>query len=372
MNGEISEMTRLLEVEIEGFKFAVELGKDALKFLQRLAVIWANGLKWGLVDKNWRYGKEAGETNIYNLKSRCEEGITQFCMQKEDYAAWQKFAKKTGIPYVLLPCTEENSIAFAIGTRDVELYNFFQENLKKSTERQKVKEGLNDADDIERVDAEVVYEPPRSMDWSEYMYENGFMDCSDEEFDEVIRNTYGEQCTTLTQYREKFKETDPAKVDAQKKRSIEIYRKGVVADLQKEARFGAQVIVLERERFAGVDRDTGIAYFQISKDRWAGISSNRIMKDRDGNFQAVLNKDTTLTINTVVGDDSRPNGYRFENLGTLSVDQIRMMDKNWRENIENERRNAREVVTEISEQTKDSTKETAIAIAGARGRGGRR
>lgn len=337
-NNGISDMSHLLSVEVEGFKFAVELGKDAVKFLQRLAAIFSNALKWGMIDKSWRYFKDSGQTNTHNVKKlHASDATSTLPLNKADFAAWQKFAKKYGIVYCKLPGADKNTINVMIGNNDVPLIKLFEDICKDKLTKEQARKGAksasvseSDAPDLEKVDAEVVYEPPHVKNWNEYMYDNGFMDCSQEKFDDVLRETYGEQCTTLTQFIDRAMEgADPA---VQKKRSAEIFERCRKEDLNKEARAGALVVTFEKERFAGYDRKNKIVFFQMVRKppRWIGIPVNRLnwspgnsLENRKKDFTAVLNEQSQVKMYDIKFDKTAPKGFVFKPQEDLDIGRIK-------------------------------------------------
>lgn len=368
----ISDMSHLLSVEVEGFKFAVELGKDAVKFLQRLAAIFSNALKWGMIDKSWRYFKDSGQTNVHNVKKlHASDGSSTLPLNKADFAEWQKFAKKYRIVYCKLPGADKNTINVMIGNNDVSLTKLFEDICKGKLTKDQVKKGAETAPDsesaapdLEKVDAEVVYEPPHVKSWDEYMYDNGFMDCSQEEFDDILRETYGEQCTTLTQFIDRAMEgADP---EVQKKRSTEISVRCRKEDLNKEARAGAFVVTFEKERFAGYDKKNKIAFFQMVRKppRWIGVPIERVIRTNDNEFTAVLNDQSRVSINDIVFDEREAKGYRFEPQEELSLRQTSDLDRSWRGSVASER-----ISAHTEKMIKDQTQQvqiTAVTIANSR------
>lgn len=376
MDNGISDMSHLLSVEVEGFKFAVELGKDAVKFLQRLVAIFSNALKWGMIDKSWRYFKESGQTNLYNLKKlHASDGTSPVEISIEDFSAWQKFAKKYGIVYCKLPGANKNTVNFLIGNNDVPLLDLFNKMCKANLEKDQARKGRksatvteNDVPDLEKVEAEVVYEPPHVKDWAEYMYDNGFMDCSQEEFDDILRETYGEQCTTLSQFIDNAMESgDP---EIQKKKNTEMSERCRLEDLSKESRAGAVTISFEKKQFAGYDMQKQVAFFQIVKKpaRWMGIPVERLIKTKDNGFTAVLNDQSHVTINDLAFDERESKGYRFESKEELNLKQIRDLDRSWRDSIASERIGAREATKMIEDQQVQTTNVTVANSRGGRKR----
>lgn len=367
MDNGISDMTHLLSVEVEGFKFAVEMGRDAVKFLQRLTAIFSNALKWGMIDKSWRYYKESGPTNIANLRAKHPEGFTTLKMNKSDYEAFLKFAKKYNIAFIKAPCADKNSVAVWYGLNDVQLMEYFTKMSEEKLRKEQSKKGLektqgNEQDSVlEKVEAEVVYEPPRTMDMSDYMYENGFMDCSQEEFDDILRETYGEQCTTLTQFIDNAMEgADP---EAQKKRNAEVFEKCRIEDLSKESRAGAVTLSFEKKQFAGYDMQKQMAFFQIVKEpsRWMGIPLNRLIRKKD-EFIAVVTEQSHVTINDIAFDEREPKGYRFEPQEVLDLKQISDLDRSWRDSVASERISVHTTMF-ISEQSEEQQrKKQKIAV----------
>lgn len=371
MDNGISDMSHLLSVEVEGFKFAVELGRDAVKFLQRLAAIFSNALKWGMIDKSWRYFKDSGQTNAQNVKKlHTSDETSTLPLNKADFVAWQKFAKRYGIVYCKLPGADKNTINVMIGNNDVPLMDLFNDVCKAKLTKDQARKGAktapaseSDAPDLEKVDAEVVYEPPRVKSWDEYMYDNGFMDCSQEEFDDILRETYGEQCTTLTQFIDRA--MDGADPEAQKKRSAEILGKCRKEDLSKEARAGALVVTFEKKQFAGYDMQKRVAFFQIVKKppQWMGISVDRLIRTNDKGFTAVLNDQSRVSINNVVFDEREPKGYRFEPQEELNLKQISDLDQSWRDSVASERIS---VHTEKMTEKQNQVQTTAVALVNSR------
>lgn len=325
-NNGISDMSHLLSVEVEGFKFAVELGKDAVKFLQRLAAIFSNALKWGMIDKSWRYYKEAGATNIANFRAKHPEGFEALTINKKDYGAFLKFAKKYNLTFVKVPCANKNSVAVWYGKNDVQLINHFTNMRKQKLEKEQAKKGMEDPV-LERVEGEVVYEPPRVKDLSDYMYDNGYMDCSRKEFDDILLETYGEQCTTLTQFMEKSR--DGVNPDAQKKINTEIAERCRKEDLSKEARAGALVVTFEKKRYAGFDRQNQIVFFQMVRKppRWMGVPADRLIKTKENNFTAVLNDQSKTMLYDIKFSKSAPNGFSFTPQEQLNTDRVKELAK---------------------------------------------
>lgn len=374
MDNGISDMSHLLSVEVEGFKFAVELGKDAVKFLQRLVAIFSNALKWGMIDKSWRYFKESGKTNSFNVrKLHASDGTSTVPISNAYYDAWKKFAKKYGIVYCKLPGANKNTFNVMIGNNDAPLIKLFEDICKEKLTREQARKGAklsstseSHAQDMEKVDAEIVYEPPHVKSWTEYMYDNGFMDCSQEEFDDILRETYGEQCTTLTQFIDNAMEgADP---EAQKKRNAEIFEKCRIEDLSKESRAGAVTLSFEKKQFAGYDVQKQVAFFQIVKKpaRWMGIPIERLIRTKDNGFTAVLNDQSHVTINDIAFDEREPNGYRFEPKEELNFKQIRELDRSWRDSVASERIVARKA-TKMIEDQKQQVQTTAVTLVNSRG-----
>lgn len=372
-NNGISDMSHLLSVEVEGFKFAVELGKDAVKFLQRLAAIFSNALKWGMIDKSWRYFKDSGQTNTHNVKKlHASDATSTLPLNKADFAAWQKFAKKYGIVYCKLPGADKNTINVMIGNNDVPLIKLFEDICKDKLTKEQARKGAksasvseSDAPDLEKVDAEVVYEPPHVKNWNEYMYDNGFMDCSQEKFDDVLRETYGEQCTTLTQFIDRAMEgADP---ETQKKRNVEIYERCRVEDLSKESRAGAVTLSFEKKQFAGYDVQKQMAFFQIVKKppRWMGIPVDRLIRTNDKVFTAVLNDQSHVTINDIAFDEREPKGYRFNPQEVLDLKQISDLDRSWRDSDASER--ISDHVAKVIEDQAQQVQTTAVTLVNSRG-----
>lgn len=374
MDNGISDMSHLLSVEVEGFKFAVELGKDAVKFLQRLVAIFSNALKWGMIDKSWRYFKESGPTNIANFRAKHPEGFETLEMNKADYDAFLKFAKKYNLTFIKVPCADKNSISIWYGLNDVQLIEHFRKICEQKLEREQVKKRMEKVSEdeqdpvLEKVDAEIVYEPPRRMDLSDYMYDNGFMDCSQEEFDDILRETYGEQCTTLSQFIDNAMESgDP---ETQKKRNTEMSERCRLEDLSKELRAGAVTISFEKKQFAGYDMQKQVAFFQIVKKpaRWMGIPVERLIKTKDNGFTAVLNDQSHVTINDLAFDERESKGYRFESKEELNLKQIRDLDRSWRDSIASERIGVREATKMIEDQQVQTTNVTVANSRGGRKR----
>lgn len=371
MDNGISDMSHLLSVEVEGFKFAVEMGKDAVKFLQRLVAIFSNALKWGMIDKSWRYFKDTGQTNKFNVrKLHASDGTSTVPISKADFDVWQKFAKKYGIVYCKLPGVN-NTFNVMIGNNDVPLIKLFEDICKDRLTREQARKGAKSsstfeshAPDLEKVDAEIVYEPPRVKSWNEYMYDNGFMDCSQEEFDDILRETYGEQCTTLTQFIDNAMEgADP---EAQKKRNAEIFEKCRIEDLSKESRAGAVTLSFEKKQFAGYDMQKQMAFFQIVKEpsRWMGIPLNRLIRKKD-EFIAVVTDQSHVTINDIAFDEREPKGYRFEPQEVLDLQQIRELDRSWRDSVASERISAH--VAKAIEDQAQQVQTTAVTLVNSRG-----
>lgn len=370
MDNGISDMTHLLSVEVEGFKFAVEMGKDAVKFLQRLVAIFSNALKWGMIDKSWRYYKESGPTNIANLRDKHPEGFKTLKMNKTDFDAFLKFTKKYNLVFMKAPCADKNSVAVWYGINDIQLIDYFNEMCKEKLVEAQTQKGLkktqgNEQDSVlEKVEAEIVYEPPRTMDLSDYMYDNGFMDCSQEKFDDILRETYGEQCTTLTQFIDNA--MDGADPKAQKKRNVEIFQKCRIEDLSKESRAGAVTLSFEKKQFAGYDMQKQMAFFQIVKEppRWMGIPLNRLIRIND-EFIAVVTEQTHVTINNIAFDEREPKGYRFEPQEVLDLKQIRKLDRSWRDSVASERISAH--VAKAIEKQEQQVQTTAVTLVNSRG-----
>lgn len=372
MDNGISDMSHLLSVEVEGFKFAVEMGKDAVKFLQRLVAIFSNALKWGMIDKSWRYFKDTGQTNSFNVrKLHASDGTSTVPICKADFDAWQKFAKKYGIVYCKLPGADKNTFNVMIGNNDAPLIKLFEDICQDRLTREQARKGAKSsstsesyAPDLEKVDAEIVYEPPRVKNWNEYMYDNGFMDCSQEEFDDILRETYGEQCTTLTQFIDNAMEgADP---EAQKKRNAEIFEKCRIEDLSKESRAGAVTLSFEKKQFAGYDMQKQKAFFQIVKEppRWMGIPLNRLIRKKD-EFIAVVTDQSHVTINDIAFDEREPKGYRFEPQEVLDIQQIRELDRSWRDSVASERISAH--VAKAIEDQAQQVQTTAVTLVNSRG-----
>lgn len=371
-NNGISDMSHLLSVEVEGFKFAVELGKDAVKFLQRLAAIFSNALKWGMIDKSWRYFKDSGQTNAHNVKKlHASDATSTLPLNKADFAAWQKFAKKYGIVYCKLPGADKNTINVMIGNNDVPLMDLFSEICSAKLTKEQARKGAksasaseSDAPDLEKVDAEVVYEPPHVKSWDEYMYDNGFMDCSQEKFDDILRETYGEQCTTLTQFIDKAMER--VEPEAQKKRNVEISERCRIEDLSKESRAGAVTISFEKKQFAGYEMQKQMAFFQIVKKppRWMGIPVDRLIRTNDNEFTAVLNDQSHVTINGIAFDKREPKGYRFEPQEVLNLKQISDLDRSWRDSVASERISV--YTAKVIEDQEQQVQTTAVTLVNSR------
>lgn len=358
----IGDMSHLLSVEIEGFKFAVEMGKDAVKFLQRLAAIFSNALKWGMIDKSWRYFKESGQTNIVNLREKHPEGFDPYPINEKDYAVFLKFAKKYNMVFLKVPCADKNSVGVWVGKNDAPLMELFDQMCLDRLTKEQVRKAP-DIEDIEKVEGEVVYEPPRASNLSDYMYKNGFMDCSQEEFDVILRETYGEQCTTLTMFIEKSMEgADP---EAQKKRDAEIAERCRLEDLTKESQAGAVTISFDKKQFAGFDKQSQMVFFQMVKKppRWLGVPADRLIKMKDNSFTAVLNDQSRVTLNNIVFDGRELNGFRFESLEELNLAQVREVDRTWRNDIASERLVAHEAVARIKDQAQRQVQSTAVVIA---------
>lgn len=332
MDNSISDMSHLLSVEVEGFKFAVEMGKDAVKFLQRLVAIFSNALKWGMIDKSWRYFKESGPTNFANLRAKHPEGFDALKINKKDYDAFLKFAKKYNLSFMKAPCDDKNSVVVWYGKNDVQLIEHFTNMCKAKLEKEQTKKGMqkmqeNQDSMLEKVEAEIVYEPPRTMDLSDYMYDNGFMDCSQEEFDDILRETYGEQCTTLTQFIDNAMEgADP---ESQKKRNVEISEKCRIEDLSKEAKAGSIVVTFENKRFAGIDKQNHIVFFQMVRKppRWMGVPADRLIKTKDNNFTAVLNDQSKAMLYDIKFSKNAPNGFYFTPQEQLNTDRVKELVK---------------------------------------------
>lgn len=372
MDNGISDMTHLLSVEVEGFKFAVEMGKDAVKFLQRLVAIFSNAIKWGMIDKSWRYFKNSGQTNLFNVKKmHASDGTSTVPVCKVDFDTWQKFAKKYGIVYCKLPGTDKNTFNVMIGNNDAPLIKLFEDICKVSLTREQARKGAKSSSrsefhepDLEKVGAEIVYEPPHVKDWAEYMYDNGFMDCSQEEFDDILRETYGEQCTTLTQFIDNA--MDCADPKAQKKRNVEIFQKCRIEDLSKESRVGAVTLFFEKKQFAGYDMQKQMAFFQIVKEppRWMGIPLNCLIRKKD-EFIAVVTEQSHVTINDIVFDEREPKGYRFEPQELLNLKQISDLDRSWRDRVASERISAH--VAKAIEDQVQQVQTTAVTLVNSRG-----
>ena len=371
MDNRISDMSHLLRVEVEGFKFAVEMGKDAVKFLQRLVAIFSNALKWGMIDKSWRYFKDSGQSNSFNVKKMHEsDGTSTIPICKADFDAWQKFAKKYGIVYCKLPGKDKNTFNVMIGNNDVPLLNLFNEVRNAKLTKDQVKKNAefsstseSHAPDLEKVDAEIVYEPPHVQSWTDYMYDNDFMDCSQEKFDDILRETYGEQCTTLTQFIENAMEgADP---ETQKKTNAEIFEKCRIEDLSKESRAGAVTLSFEKKQFAGYDMQKQMAFFQIVKEppRWMGIPLNRLVRKKDV-FVAVLTEQSHVTINDIAFDEREPKGYRFEPKEELNLKQINDLDRSWRDSVVSERITSH--TAKLIEDQAQQVQTTAVALANSR------
>lgn len=368
MDNSISDMSHLLSVEVEGFKFAVEMGKDAVKFLQRLVAIFSNALKWGMIDKSWRYFKESGPTNFANLRAKHPEGFDALKINKKDYDAFLKFAKKYNLSFMKAPCDDKNSVVVWYGKNDVQLIDYFTKMCKEKLEKEQTKKGMQKTQEnqdpvLEKVEAEIVYEPPRTMDLSYYMYDNGFMDCTQEEFDDILRETYGEQCTTLTQFIENAMEgADP---ETQKKTNAEIFEKCRIEDLSKESRAGAVTLSFEKKQFAGYDMQKQMAFFQIVKEppRWMGIPLNRLVRKKDV-FVAVLTEQSHVTINDIAFDEREPKGYRFEPKEELNLKQINDLDRSWRDSVVSERITSH--TAKLIEDQAQQVQTTAVALANSR------
>lgn len=367
-NNGISDMSHLLSVEVEGFKFAVELGKDAVKFLQRLAAIFSNALKWGMIDKSWRQFKDSGQTNIANFRAKHPEGFDVVTMNKKDYDAFLKFAKKYNIVFMKAPCADENAVSVWIGRNDTPLVKEFENFIKNRIVKEQSRKGAKDVKASVERSEKIVHEPPKIMDLRDYMYENGFMDCSQEEFDDILRKTYGEQCTTLTQSIEKaMGDVDP---EMQKKINMEMAEKCRKEDLGKKEKAGAPAVIFEKKQFAGIDKQSQMAFFQMERKppRWLGVPLDRVIKMEDNGYKAVLDDQSHLTLNTIgIPDEKKPNECRFEPLKELNLNQVRELDQSWRDGIASERQAAHEAATVIKDQAQQQVQNTTAALVNSRG-----
>lgn len=187
----IEELSQVLNVSLEGSKFAVELTKESVELLKRFLLILLNAGKGTKKGIDWlRFHKTMGKTNKSNLIARSGGNLQAMAMTKEDFKTLQPMLKKSGVLYTVAPmfkgAKDKSVVHFMFATVDAARVQQAMEWVKQQAVDEAVKKGRN------REEASKEWDSKNSPETMTEMMNNIGANCPPEEFHSQMKEKFGD------------------------------------------------------------------------------------------------------------------------------------------------------------------------------------
>ncbi len=210
---ELGSAVQLLQVSLHGVELAGKATLETIRMLQRFALflesmaklIGRGGKAVGKAPGKLKYHKKRGKTNIDNLKKKGGT-IEVISISEKDYDNFQKKAKKWGILFSKNPTFKKDAVVYvSYAAEQAPVMEKILEAMKKEKLDRFEKLAREESDKLnlkgrerkEFMESFVEmklhgYETENvKCSIEEYFQKSGLMDCTDQEFDQIMKEKFG-------------------------------------------------------------------------------------------------------------------------------------------------------------------------------------
>ncbi len=224
---ELGAAIQMIQVTLQGMSIAGKATKETLKMLQSLIIFVACtakdlGVEIAETPGKLKYHKKRGRTNIDNLRKKGGT-LEVVSLNKEEYEKFKKLAKKWGILYTQNPVAKDmEKVYLSYATEQAPNMEKILEAIKKEKLIDYKKEAAKKAEKMnlrgkEKKDFTDSYvemavnrfqEDNANCSVEEYFEKSGLGTCTNEEFDLIMREKFGDIYDEVRDWEQDLKKTD--------------------------------------------------------------------------------------------------------------------------------------------------------------------
>lgn len=308
----MDSMVRLVQTTLYGAELGVKATVAALKLLKRFLIFNAT-IAQKMMDKN------AGRTSMKKLKKKSAIQEFQKMDSIETYKEFEKIAKKRGILFVPIK-TKDGSVYIAYRQEDAPavlnaIKTIGEDRAYKESRRQKKQErrAAKKNKDGDQTVFDDFMEKNKTVNMEEFMNASGFMNMTDKEFEEAMKEQFGD---AYEKGMEELKNMDnPELKDFFTKTEEQI--KEMVAESRREGSYekrvekGAEMVDIKKEDV--IDQNPETEQIKIvlhdkegkSQPAWVNAGDLKINRDKHNevqNLQLCVDEQTKIRLTASVED----------------------------------------------------------------------
>lgn len=224
---ELGAAIQMIQVTLQGISIAGKATKETLKMLQRLMIFVACtakdlGVEIEEIPGKLKYHKKRGKTNIDNLRKKGGT-LEVVSLNKEEYEKFKKLAKKWGILYTQNPVAKDmEKVYLSYATEQAPNMEKILEAIKKEKLINYKKEAAKEAEKLnlrgkekkEFTDSYIemavnrFQEDNGNCSVEEYFEKSALGTCTNEEFDLLMREKFGDIYDEVKDWEQDLKKTD--------------------------------------------------------------------------------------------------------------------------------------------------------------------